>query len=634
MTVFLAPLALAPHLLFYYDITPKVALLLLGAAIVLASASQVLDLLVAYCGTRYGRWYAAAAGAAIVLASITTLRSDHPALAWNGSTWRRMGALTECAVILAALWVAAYAVRSQTRLVWMLRAMCAAGLLAALYGIAQYFGWDPLLQKAGYEAGEGVFQIVRPPGTLGHSDYFAAFLLWPVFAGIGLLRGLGCGAGLRPASSLRGLAGRRPAPHASSRLLGAAAAATGMIAILLSGSRGALLALGAGLCVLAAMLRPRFRAVATAAAFAALASGVFYFSPAGERLRARAHWIGEDRAGGARPLLWRDSLRMAAAKPLTGFGLDTFIAEFPHYQSEELARDYPDFYHESPHNIFLDALTAEGVPGLIVLVAVAAAGIAGGLRAKPRNSPLALALLPVWLPAFAASLVAHQFVVFTAPTAFYFYLGAGVLAGGDASDSAVSRVAAGGRWAALAGGWAAAGFLVVMAYRLVAADSALAVVERRLDANDARGAAEAYRKALNRKGPGVSADLYFSRRWAEVARNAPDTISKLYYGQVAGGAASLATKSPEQQQNAWYNLALLEASSNNAQAVEYSLRASIAAAPVWYKPHWALARLLATEGRLREAEPEARRALYLDGAKDAEVVSTTSAILRSAAAGP
>jgi hypothetical protein len=343
---------------------------------------------------------------------------------------------------------------------------------------------------------------------------------------------------------------------------------------------------------------------------------------------------------------------MAAAKPLTGFGLDTFVAEFPHYQSEELARDYPDFYHESPHNIFLDALTAEGVPGLLVLVAVAVAAIAGGLRAPPRNSVLALALLPVWLPAFVASLVAHQFVVFTAPTAFYFYLGAGVLAGAsagvsteeNAAHSAVSRVPAGWRWAALAGGWAAAGFLVVMAYRLVAADSALAVVERRLDANDAHGAAEAYRKALNQKGPDVTADLYFSRRWAAVARNAPDTISKLYYGQVAAGAASLATKSPEQQQNAWYNLALLFASSNaasnnlassnNAQALEYSLRASISAAPVWYKPHWALARLLATEGRLREAEPEARRALYLDGAKDAEVVSTMNAILRSAAAGP
>ena len=138
----------------------------------------------------------------------------------------------------------------------------------------------------------------------------------------------------------------------------------------------------------------------------------------------------------------------------------------------------------------------------------------------------------------------------------------------------------------------------------------------------------------SRSGSGVTADLYFSRRWAAVSRNASDTISKLYYGQVAAGAASLATKSPEQQQNAWYNLAIFEASTNDAPATEYSLRAAIAAAPVWYKPHWALARLLAMEGRLGEAEPEARRALYLDGGKDAEVVSTMNEILGSAAARP
>jgi hypothetical protein len=612
-TVFLAPLALAPHLLFYYDITPKVALLLFGAAVALAFASRELDSLFAFCGTRYGRWYAAAAGAGIALAAITTFRSAHPALAWNGSTWRRMGALTECAVVLAALWIAACTMKSRARLIWLLCAMCAAGVITSLYGVMQYFGWDPLLPKAGYEAGEGIFQIVRPPGTLGHSDYFAAFVLWPVFAGIALL-----GEG-------------RTAQSRTQKILGAAAAATGTIALLLCGSRGALLALGTGLCVLAAMLRPRLLPVAKWIAFAALVMGAFYFSPAGERLRARAHWISEDRAGGARPLLWRDSLRMAAAKPLTGFGLDNFVAEFPHYQSEELARAYPEFYHESPHNMFLDALTAEGVPGLLVLVGVAVAAIAGGLRARTQDSrSLAAALLP----AFVASLVAHQFVVFTAPTAFYFYLGAGVLAGGNAPNPATFRVSAVVRWAVLAGGVAAAGFLVVMAYRLVAADSALAAVERRLDANDAHGAADAYRKALNRKGPDVSADLYFSRRWAAVARNAPDTISKLYYGQVAAGAASLATKSPEQQQNAWYNLAVLEASINNTRAVEYNLRASIAAAPVWYKPHWALARLLAAEGRLREAAPEARRAVYLNDAKNDEVVSTMNAILGSAAVRP
>ncbi len=599
LTAFFAPLALTPHLLFYYDITPKIAFLLLGAAIALALTFKELDSLRAFCGTPYGGLYAAATGAAIALAGITTLFSAHPGLAWNGSTWRRMGGLTECATILAALWIAACALRSTERMAWLLRAICAAGLLSALYGIAQYFGWDPFLTKAGYEAGEGIYRIVRPPGTLGHSDYFAAFLLWPLFIGVGLWR---------------------DERHSAFRMLGAATAAMGTIAILLSGSRGAVLGLITGVFVLAAVLRPSIRAAGAAVALAAVALGGFYLSPAGARMRARAHWIGEDRVGGARPLLWRDSLKMAAAKPLTGFGLDTFVADFPHYQSEELARQYPDFYHESPHNIFLDALTAEGVPGLLLLVCIVAAGLSGAVRSGAR-SPL--------LPGLVASLMAHQFIVFIAPTAFYFYLGAGLLAGTGASRAERAELPASWTRIALAAGLAAAAYLGVTTYRMTAADSALASVQRKLDANDPHGAAEAYRKALSWSGPDATADLYFSRRWAAAAASAPDTMSKLYFGQIAAGAASLATKSPEQLQNAWYNLAVLEASSNNAPAVEYGLRASIAAAPVWYKPHWSLARLLASEGRLPEAEAEARRALYLDGEKDSEVVSSMHEILGS-----
>src|SRR5579863_6373923 len=132
-TVLLAPLALAPHLFYYFDITPKVVLLLLGAAIVLALASRELDSLLAFCGTLYGRWYTGLAGAGIALAAIATIGSAHPALAWNGSNWRRMGALSDGAVILAALGLAAYTVRSTRRVVWLLRMMCVAGFLASLY---------------------------------------------------------------------------------------------------------------------------------------------------------------------------------------------------------------------------------------------------------------------------------------------------------------------------------------------------------------------------------------------------------------------------------------------------------------------------------------------------------------------
>ena len=56
---------------------------------------------------------------------------------------------------------------------------------------------------------------------------------------------------------------------------------------------------------------------------------------------------------------------------------------------------------------------------------------------------------------------------------------------------------------------------------------------------------------------------------------------------------------------------------------------AIASAPNWFKPHWALARLLYSTGRTGEARQEAALALDLDGRKDAEVVRTTSEIVRS-----
>jgi len=86
---------------------------------------------------------------------------------------------------------------------------------------------------------------------------------------------------------------------------------------------------------------------------------------------------------------------------------------------------------------------------------------------------------------------------------------------------------------------------------------------------------------------------------------------------------------PEQRQNAWYNFAMLAAAMNDPKTVEASLRAAIQAGPRWFKPHWALARLLYSAGRTDEARQEAALALDLDGRKNAEVVATMAEIVRS-----
>jgi hypothetical protein len=483
-----------------------------------------------------------------------------------------------------------------------LRALCGAGVLAAIYGIAQYFGFDPLLSSAAYHVGEGSYEIVRPPGPLGHADYFAAFLLWPVFAG----------AALWQADSQR-----------AGRWLGIAATLTGVVALVLAGSRGAWFGLAAGLAILVWQRRPRLRTVAASLAVFAAIGTAFYLSPAGARLRARAYWISEDRTGGARLLLWRDTLRMSGARAWIGFGPDTFVAEFPQFQSVELARAYPDFYHESPHNMFLDALTGQGAAGAVLLASWIISGITAGLRAPPPMRPVAGALLA----GLSASVVAQQFVVFVVPTAFLFFLGIGLLTGlepevpspiGTRFRKTIAICCAG-----------AAVFLAAATQRLVAADVALARTQRSLDAGGRGKAAILWESAQSRRPAGVTADLYFSRRWAAEASAAQDPLEKARMGALAIETARLATTVPEQRQNAWYNFAMLGAALDDPAVIESSLRSAIAAGPHWFKPHWALARLLYSSGRMDEARQEASLALDLNGHKNPEVIATTAEIIRS-----
>ncbi len=597
---FLSPLALAPHVLFYYDITPKIVILLAGAAAALILSAFHLDSLRAFCGTREGKAFATATLGFLAITALSVTLAAHPSLAWNGSNWRRLGGLTQAACLIIALIVAAWTSGEENRIVPLFKAICWAGILAALYGIAQYFGWDPLLDPSAYRAGEGPFTIVRPPGPMGHSDYFAAFLLWPVFLGLALAR-----------------------LEASSVWLGRASALLGAIAILLTGSRGAMVGLVAGAVIYAFVAKPNLRVWGAAAALGAVVMGIFYFSPAGQMLRARAHWIGEDPAGGARLLLWRDSVRMATAHPFVGFGPDNFVAEFPRFQSVELAQAYPDFYHESPHNIWLDTLSGQGVVGLAAQLAMILLALWAGVRALKAKPEFASGLMA----GLIAVLAAHQFSVTTAVNAFYLYLGCALLISlVIAQDRSVNVAAPKSRNFVLAGACLAAVALLVVAFRLVSTDLALASAERSIAAGKVPAAAADYHRAVDLRNTGLTADLYFSRRFARAATDSRDALSKLYLGQLAAGSASLATEVPEGQPNAWFNLAELEATRSDTGAVETALRSAITKSPNWFKPHWVLARLLFLQGRNEAAWQESQRAVQLNQ-KDPEVSSTLAPIL-------
>ena len=144
-----------------------------------------------------------------------------------------------------------------------------------------------------------------------------------------------------------------------------AAAAICAVAMLLTGTRAGLLALAAGIAV--SLYRRGFRVtrrmVAAGAAVVVLAGAAFYFSPAGWNLKSRTRWFEEDRSGGGRAILWRDTLRMASHRLATGYGPEVFTAEFARVESRDLAAAYPDFEWESPHNMFLDALAGARYSG-------------------------------------------------------------------------------------------------------------------------------------------------------------------------------------------------------------------------------------------------------------------------------
>lgn len=573
VTLGLIALILTPGLLFYFDVTPKLAVLLGCAAILAPLAARRPPR--AAVSVLLGLYACSLAISASV--------SAHPGLSWFGSSWRRYGAVTQIGLLLFA-WAAA---AIQGRLV-ILRAVAAATAIASLYGIAQFAGFDPLLPAAAYHVGEGIWTIVRPPATFGYVSYFATWLAMAAFLALAL--------------AAREVGGWRRAALATSWLA--------CVALLLTGSRAAWLGMAAG-CAVWLYLRG-FRLPRRAGFIAAVAlavCGAFYLSPAGLQLRSRTRWFLEDPWGGARPTLWRDALRMGLSRPLLGFGPEGFTADFPRYESVALARSYPDFAHESPHNIFLDALISQGIPGLLLLAAFALAGLRAALRAPH----------PGFAAALVAGLVSQQFTVFIIPTAALTVL-VPMLAIEPAPESARRR------WPLFAMVPAMLA-LFYCAARFALADAALARTQQHVQEGRVRAASDAYARYTRLRFPGTAADLWYSRALFALSARAIEPAVRIDAVAQAGAAALAATGTAEDPFDAWYNLAQMSAARNDATGTERALRAAITAHPHWFKPHWTLAQLLSLTGRAEDARHEAALAVQLSAGKHPEVERTLSGIL-------
>lgn len=582
----LAPLIIAPQISFSFDVIPKVIVLLAGTAIALLAWR--------------GEWPQAGVARTVALLlvgqiiwlAVATALSRYPGLSIAGGNWRQFGFVAQFAVLLFAMLVISDCAGRPERAITYLRAIAITGLPIAIYGMLQHFGLDPLVSSTGYHAGDGPFTIVRPPSTLGHASYFGTYLIYVVFAGTALA-----------------LAG-----HKAWRLIGICACASATVAIIFSGTRAAL----AGIAVGGLLLLVRVPALRTKRMLALAAAGMaallgLSMSPAGAGIRSRIHWALEEPTGGARPLLWRDAVTMASHRPVVGFGPETFLSEFPRFQSVALSRAYPDFQHESPHNALLDTLIEQGLPGVLLFCALAGFTIYYGLRGSTLSVVLTAGL--------AGALVAQQFNVLTVSTAAPLYVSIALIAAlGGAIMTPIRRSVR------LAPQLGVALALILFAGRLAFADHELARTRDAFAKNDLAGALNHYNHQQRWSLPGSAADLYVSRELASLFQRTHDVRVKLQTWTPAFQAATRAVSTTEDRKGAFYNLAIFFATQNDPANVERCLRNSIYLAPNWFKPHWALSRLLYKEGRTQDAESEARTAVNLNGGKNAEVAETLAAI--------
>lgn len=589
----LIPILILPSCLFYFDITPKVAILLLGATLACGMVVRNTRSLRILWSSPNGRKIVLLFCVLAAVTVISTIGSSMQALSVSGGNWRRYGLITQLSLLAFTLLVAA---ELHLKLRNTLRAIAISGSLISLYTVMQYFGWDPLLPSASYHIGEGIWTIVRPPGTIGHADYLGCYLVFMVFLGGSLIVREECRWW---------------------RLVGGLTAAIGSFAVLLSGTRSAILGIVVGCALLAFRLRPNLRQTAAALCLMILVLGAFYVSPLGLKLRGRTRWYVEDPVGGARLLLWRDSMRMAADRPVIGWGPETFSTEFAHFQSLELSRAFPDFYHESPHNIFVDELVSKGIVGAMTLLAFCGWAAMAAWRALKRRQDAPIGA------AFLAGLATLQFNSFVVTTAFFCFLTGVVLLASELGEVAQTEPS-GPRWQwpVAIGGIALALVFAIFAVRLCVGDNLLARVKKRLDAADVMAASSLYESCRKWQPPGVNSDLYYSRHTFANQRKQRELMASVKAFQEAVQAGIRATQSGEDRQNAYYHLASIYAQVNNFVDAERNLRAAVHSSPNWFKPHWMLAKALDTRGRHAEAVVEAELAVERDGGKHPEVGNT------------
>ena len=586
-----APLAVTPGLFVGFDVTPKLLILFVAACLSLAAIVEWYPGLAVLTRGRVGMVYVSGVALQAISLILSTVFSQKQALSLAGASWRRYGLVTQLAILLIGLACACYFACHPGDVRRNLTPLLIAGCAAALFGIAQFSGYDPLFDPRLYTS--AYHSVVKPPATLGHSMYFSAYLLPVIFVASALLF-----------------------ETQSAGFRGALMAAIGIVLFgsFISGSRSALLGLLAGVLVWVACGRrlginshAAWRPAAALGAAVLLFSG-FAWSGAGQKFRADlARWK-DDALGGPRLRVWRESMVLMGRHPVLGAGPETFAQDFRELESLPLAAAYPDYFHESPHNLLVEIASAQGGLGLIALLLVCGSALAAGWKMAAKRSFLAVGLLT----SLAAMLVALQFMPLVVSNALCLYCLAGMLVAVESGEA--RQVARAPRFIRAVAGVGILGFgLAALAFTVQ--DWEFAQAGNAVRRGDFTGAAAAYR-AIER-WPFSGQDLWLSRQFAAASISNPAGSALTL--RLAAGASRRAEQYSEDPFNAYYQSAALAIAAGDSREGEDKLRTAIQLAPTWYRPRLLLAQSLLIRGQAAEGAEQGRKAIALAGWRRDEV---------------
>ena len=131
------------------------------------------------------------------------------------------------------------------------------------------------------------------------------------------------------------------------------------VALALSFTRSAWLALLVGGLYLMAIAKPRALALVPVAIVA-----VYVFGPSGLQERIRSI---RPEANQSRIVMWRTGLNMVAAHPLLGVGPERVGPRFAEFQPEDVEELPPGFYGHL-HNLYIHYAAERGVPAALIVL--------------------------------------------------------------------------------------------------------------------------------------------------------------------------------------------------------------------------------------------------------------------------